>query len=129
MERVVTVTIRIDPSEYHDCEDSAQGAVDLISDCLRGDADFSEEGIVIVCDEVSVPYVFEVLNYGGSSEYASENWPSISFRTEEEARRAYVLTWRNAGVPYGSYVLVGKILRLETEALKKLVLSTIKSRE
>jgi hypothetical protein len=61
------------------------------------------------------------LNYGGSWGDASKNWPSIAFSTEEEAERAYVVAWRDAKVPYGSYVLVGKTLRLETEALKKLV--------
>lgn len=61
------------------------------------------------------------LDYGGSWDHASESWPSISFPTEEEAHRAYVVAWREAKVPYGSYVLVGRVLRLETEEFKKLV--------
>jgi len=61
------------------------------------------------------------LDYDGSWGDASKDWPSISFTTEEDARRAYVAAWRDAGVPYGSYVLVDKVLRLETEALKQLV--------
>lgn len=61
------------------------------------------------------------LDYDGSWGDASEDWPSISFSTEEEAHRAYVLAWREAKVPYGSYVLVGKVLRIETEELKKRV--------
>jgi hypothetical protein len=58
------------------------------------------------------------LDYGGSWGDASEGWPTISFSTEEEARRAYVLAHSEVKVPYGSYVLVGKDLRLETEELK-----------
>ncbi len=61
------------------------------------------------------------LDYDGSWGDASKNWPSISFSTEEEARQAYVTAWRDVKVPYGSYVLVGKVLRLETENLKELV--------
>lgn len=61
------------------------------------------------------------LDYGGSWGDASEGWPSISFPTEEEARRAYVTAWRDVKVPYGSYVLVGTALRLETEEYRKLV--------
>ena len=61
------------------------------------------------------------LDYGGSWGDASEGWPSISFTTEEEARMAYVTSWRECKVPYGSYVLVDKVLRLETEELKKRV--------
>jgi hypothetical protein len=61
------------------------------------------------------------LDYDGSWDAASKDWPSIAFSTEEEARRAYVVAWRDAKVPYGSYVLVGTVLRLETEGLKRLV--------
>jgi hypothetical protein len=63
------------------------------------------------------------LDYDGSWDDASRSWPSISFTTEEEARRAYVIAWRNAKVPYGSYVLVGNSLRLETETLRERVAS------
>lgn len=52
----------------------------------------------------------------GSWGVYSANWPKLTFRTEEEARNAYVVAWKHCGVPYGSYVLVGKELRLETEA-------------
>jgi hypothetical protein len=61
------------------------------------------------------------LDYDGSWDDASKNWPFISFSTEEEANQAYVVAWREAKVPYGSYVLVGKVLRIETEELKKRV--------
>lgn len=61
------------------------------------------------------------LDYDGSWGDASRGWPAISFPTAEEAERAYVIAWRDAKVPYGSYVLVDKQLRLETLELKKLV--------
>lgn len=61
------------------------------------------------------------LDYGGSWGDASRDWPSIAFATEKEAVSAYVAAWRDVKVPYGSYVLVGKNLRLETDELKKLV--------
>ena len=63
------------------------------------------------------------LDYDGSWGDASVGWPSISFQTEEEARRAYVTAWREAKVPYGSYVLVGHVLRLETEELRAAVVA------
>lgn len=61
------------------------------------------------------------LDYDGSWDDASKDWPSISFSTETKAMRAYVAAWRDVKVPYGSYVIVGKELRLETPALKKRV--------
>jgi hypothetical protein len=54
------------------------------------------------------------LDYDGSWGDASKDWPAISFRNEKEAETAYVHAWKDAKVPYGSYVLVGKELRLET---------------
>lgn|SRR5579863_3979230 len=61
------------------------------------------------------------LDYDGSWGDASKGWPAISFPTEGQAKVAYVVAWRDAKVPYGSYVLVGKELRIETLELKKLV--------
>jgi hypothetical protein len=61
------------------------------------------------------------LDYDGSWADASRGWPSICFSTEEEAKEAHVAAWQEAKVPYGSYVLVGRELRLETEELKKRV--------
>jgi hypothetical protein len=61
------------------------------------------------------------LDYGGSWGDAPEGWPTISFPTEEQANAAYVAAWRDVKVPYGSYVLVGNDLRLETEELKSRV--------
>lgn len=61
------------------------------------------------------------LDYPGSWGDASEGWPKIRFRTEEEANDASVVAWRVAKVPYGSYVTVDKELRLETLELKELV--------
>jgi hypothetical protein len=61
------------------------------------------------------------LDYDGSWGDASKDWPSIIFETEEEAKRAYVIAWRDVKVPYGSYVLVDNVLRLETEEQKRAV--------
>lgn len=61
------------------------------------------------------------LNYDGSWGDASEGWPKISFSSAEEAREAYYHAWRHVKVPYGSYVLMEKDLRLETEAQKQSV--------
>lgn len=66
------------------------------------------------------------LDYGGSWDNASKDWPSIVFPSEEAAKRAYVIAWRDAKVPYGSYVLVDNVLRLETEELKNLCLETLR---
>jgi hypothetical protein len=58
------------------------------------------------------------LDYDGSWGDASEGWPQLSFKTLEEATKAYVTAHRVCKVPYGSYVLVGNDLRLETEEYK-----------
>jgi hypothetical protein len=68
------------------------------------------------------------LDYSGSWADASKGWPSIDFPTEEQAREAYVAAWRDVKVPYGSYVLVGTVLRLETEELKLRVEAELQSR-
>jgi hypothetical protein len=68
------------------------------------------------------------LEYDASWRDASIGWPTINFSTEEEASRAYVLAWRDAKVPYGSYVLVGTELRLETEVQKRRVELVLKER-
>lgn len=61
------------------------------------------------------------LDYDGSWGDASRGWPSIFFTSKDEAQAAYVAAWRDVKVPYGSYVLVGTELRLETPELKILV--------
>ncbi len=61
------------------------------------------------------------LDYDGSWGDASIGWPAIKFESQEAAEAAYVLTHRVVKVPYGSYVLVDKELRLETEEWKKRV--------
>jgi len=61
------------------------------------------------------------LDYEGSWRDASQNWPKLTFSTEAEAQAAYVKAWQIAKVPYGSYVLVGKELRLETFELMQKV--------
>jgi hypothetical protein len=67
------------------------------------------------------------LDYDGSWGDASVGWPEIAFSTEEVAVKAYVIAWRDVKVPYGSYVLVGNVLRLETEALKEAVLTAVRA--
>lgn len=66
------------------------------------------------------------LDYDGSWADASKGWPSISFPTEVDAQDAYVVAWKVAKVPYGSYVLVGKELRLETHELKMRVEASLR---
>ena len=55
------------------------------------------------------------LGYDSSWAEASESWPAITFENEMAAKRAYVIAWRDCRVPYGSYVLVGNVLRLEMQ--------------
>lgn len=61
------------------------------------------------------------LDYDGSWGVASKDWPKICFSTEKEAERVFYFVTREKLVPYGSYVLSGVELRLETPELKKLV--------
>lgn len=58
------------------------------------------------------------LDYDGSWGDASRGWPSITFEDEQDALAAYVAAHRYLKVPYGSYVLVDKELRLETPEMK-----------
>lgn len=55
------------------------------------------------------------LDYGGSWDEASKTWPYIRFKTEKDAQNAFVVAHRVIKIPYGSYVIVGCDLRLETE--------------
>jgi hypothetical protein len=66
------------------------------------------------------------LDYDGSWGVASVEWPSISFPTEEAAKKAYVIAWRDVKIPYGCYVLVGNTLRLETIEQKNTVIAATK---
>jgi len=63
------------------------------------------------------------LDYDGSWGDASVGWPSIEFETVEAAKEAYIVAWRDVKVPYGCYVLVGRVLRLETEEQKVAVVA------
>lgn len=46
--RKVTVTIWIDPTEYHEAIDTAQGAVDLVAEILTNGADFPDDPPLIL---------------------------------------------------------------------------------
>lgn len=63
------------------------------------------------------------LDYDGSWREASEAWPKIIFPSESAAKIGYKLA--QSRIPYGSYVLIDKELRLETEDYKKQVLMAI----
>lgn len=65
------------------------------------------------------------LDYDGSWDDASRDWPCIVFDTEQEARKAHHAAWHDAKIPYGSYVLVGSELRLETEEQKARVVEVL----
>lgn len=47
----------------------------------------------------------------------SRGWPALRCANEAEANRAFVACSKENAVPYGSYVLVGNDLRVETEEL------------
>lgn len=53
-------------------------------------------------------------DYPGCWGDASKDWPYIQFPTKEAAEEAYELCVKENVVPYGSYVLLGNHLRLET---------------
>lgn len=40
MKRCVSITLDIDPEEYHRAMDTPSGCVNLVIACLRGEADF-----------------------------------------------------------------------------------------
>lgn len=65
----------------------------------------------------------------GSWGRQSEGWPAIEFATDTEQTIARSLVITNNLVPYGSYVTVGKTLRVETEAYKQIVLDALKERQ
>lgn len=51
MERTVTITVKVDPTEYHQAVDTPAGAVDLVKEMLRGEADLPEQ-VVVSCDGI-----------------------------------------------------------------------------
>lgn len=53
MKRTVVITLEIDPTEYHEAEDTATGTIDLVLDILRGEADLPDEPLTISCNGVS----------------------------------------------------------------------------
>ena len=61
----------------------------------------------------------------GSWGYASVHWPAVAYFTADEADRAYVACSKENIVPYGSYVIVGNTLRVETEAMLETLLQHI----
>lgn len=51
MERTVTVTFKIDPTEYHEADDNPAGCIELAIAFIRGEADWP--GVAtIACDGV-----------------------------------------------------------------------------
>lgn len=54
----------------------------------------------------------------GSWGVYSSDWPSLRFRTEDGANRAFIACSKGRIVPYGSYVQVDFELRVETPEMK-----------
>lgn len=54
--------------------------------------------------------------YPGCWEGHSATWHVLAMGTEEEADAAFVASWKNCMVPYGSYVRAGLSLRFESLA-------------
>lgn len=53
----------------------------------------------------------------GSWGHYSTGWPFFRARDEAHARRAFVACTKECVVPYGSYVMVGLDIRVETQGL------------
>lgn len=51
MKRTVTITLEVDPTEYHEAVDTPTGAVELVKEMLRGEA-YLPEGMIIACDGI-----------------------------------------------------------------------------
>jgi hypothetical protein len=51
MTRIVTVTLEVDPTEYHEAEDTPTGTVELVKDMLRGYADLPDN-MIVSCDGI-----------------------------------------------------------------------------
>lgn len=66
------------------------------------------------------------LDYGGSWADASQGWPELELPSRAHAEYAHYVAWRFAKVPYGSYVLVDSVLRLETRQYVKQVREALK---
>lgn len=47
--RCVSITFDIDPTEYHETEDSREGVINLVIEMLREEADFPER-VTISCE-------------------------------------------------------------------------------
>ena len=49
----------------------------------------------------------------------SRGWPSLTFRTADDARRAFIACTKTDLVPYGSYVLCDLELRFEVNEYRE----------
>lgn len=49
MERSVTITIKVDPTEYEDTEDTVEGVLELVEDMLLNRADLPET-VTLICE-------------------------------------------------------------------------------
>lgn len=45
---LVTITVEIDPKEYHKAKDTPKGAVDLVLEILRNQADWPDGGTLVI---------------------------------------------------------------------------------
>lgn len=52
MKRSVTITLELDPTEYHEIEDTPNGTIDLVIEMLRGDADLPDSA-TISCEGIT----------------------------------------------------------------------------
>jgi len=68
------------------------------------------------------------LDYGGSWGDASKGWPEMLFQSREHAEYAHYVSHKFAKVPYGSYVLVDRTLRLEKTEYVEKVRSALRKR-
>lgn len=52
MKRTVCITLELDPTEYHQAEDTPNGTIDLVLDMLRGDADLPDSA-TMSCESIT----------------------------------------------------------------------------
>lgn len=64
MKRIVTVTLTLDPTEYHEAEDTPIGAIDIVLAALRRDTDIPTD-VEIRCENVVRRPKDEEIDTGG----------------------------------------------------------------
>ena len=71
MKRCVSITLNIDPEEYHRARDTPSGCVNLVIACLRGEADFATT-LTVQCNDAAKKVDLDAMKRGSDDTVKSK---------------------------------------------------------